>query len=70
MIAPPEMRSPAPALESGLDRADIIRNDAMNTTDTESAEAFAALFVAHRFRLPINVARLVCRLATIGERCA
>ncbi len=70
MIAPPEMRSPAPALASGMDRAGIVRNDRLDTTKQESPEAFAAWFVSRRFGLPSSVAGLVCRLAAIGGRCA
>lgn len=68
MNAPPEMRSPAPALASGLDRAVSVRsNSVVDITKLESPEAFAVAFVAQRYRLTPPLARLVCSLAQIGR---
>lgn len=70
MNAPPEMRSPAPCVNMG-NRAGIVRsNSPVDITLPESEEAFAAAFVARKYRLALPVARLVCDLAVIGRRFA
>ncbi len=70
MNAPPEMRSPAPALASGMDRAGIVRNNNIDTTSLESTEAFAAEYVARRCRVTLPMARVVVALAGIARRIA
>ena len=70
MMAAPEMRSPAPALASGKDRADLgsHHKPEVNPEPSESPADFAARFVANRFRLPLPVAAMVANLAGLAPR--
>jgi hypothetical protein len=70
MTGRPEMRIPARALESAMDRAEIaIRNEASFTIVTPEPEAanFAALYLARRYGLALPLARTVAALASIGR---
>ena len=70
MNAPPEMRGPAPALTSGMDRAGIVRSKIIDTASPESVEVAVARFVARRYRLTPSLATLICTLASVGARVA
>ncbi|MDI9848139.1 hypothetical protein QM467_08760 [Rhodoblastus sp. 17X3] len=69
MTGAPEMRSrPARALASGLDRAEVVRNETILTIASPNAEAdFAALFIARRYRLAMPLAQAVAALAGLGR---
>jgi hypothetical protein len=66
MTGTPEMRSPATALQSG-DRAKGNRNEAFSTMAKPEPEAFAAIFIARRYGLPLPMARTVAALANLGR---
>jgi len=69
MVVPAEMRSPAPALESGLDRAEVNRNDFPFTIARPETEAdLAALYLVWRFGLALPVAQTIAALTNIIGR--
>lgn len=64
-----EMRSPAPRANV-RNRAKVASSSGIEiSTDAMEAEAFAAAFLARRYRLSPCAARLVAHLAAIGGRC-
>lgn len=68
MIGRPEMRSPAPALQSGLDRAKSNRNEAISTiAKPETEENLAAFYLARRFGLALPFAQAIAALANVGR---
>jgi hypothetical protein len=68
MIGAPEMRSPARALESAMDRAEGASNaSAFTIAKPESEANFAALYLARRYGLALPLARTVAALASIGR---
>ena len=71
MSRAPEMRSPAPTLASGKDRAQDIRNETHTSNVRPEAEAdFAADYLAGRFGLSSSLSRIIAALASIGGRFA
>ena len=68
MIGRPEMRSPAPTLQSGKDRAEVNRNENLSTIANMETEAdLAALYLARRYRLALPLARTIAALASLGR---
>ena len=69
-MAHPEKRSPAPALASGKDRANLgsHHKPEFNPEPSDSPADFAARYVANRFRLPLPVAAMVASLAGLEPR--
>jgi hypothetical protein len=67
----PDKRSPAPTDQS-REPGQIAYEPANFTTLGDAAEGalreFPALFVAHKYRLPLAFARVVCELAEIVIR--
>lgn len=71
MIERPEMLSPAPALQSELDRANSNRNEIPFTIASAETEAdMAALYLARRYRLALPLARTIAALARLGSALA
>lgn len=71
MSGAPEMRSPAPTLASGKDRAQDIRNETHFSNVRPEAEAdFAAEYLARRFGLSRSLSQIIAALASIGGRFA
>jgi hypothetical protein len=67
MIGRPDMRSPAPRVNAE-NRAEVIRNDVSFTIARSEPEAnFAALYLAPRFGLALQLARTVATLANFGR---
>jgi hypothetical protein len=63
-----EMRSPAPALASGKDRAEGNHNSNINIIAKPEPEAdFAANYVARRFGLALPMAHAIVTLAGLGR---
>jgi len=62
----------SPATRGGVNRANakIVQADFDVAEGTGDSLAFQAAFIAHRYRLPPRMARLVCHLAAIGGRMA
>ena len=68
MIGRPEMRSPAPTLQSGKDRAEGNRNETPFTIVRSDTEAdLAALYLSRRYRLALPLARTIAALASLGR---
>jgi hypothetical protein len=71
MIGHPEMRSPAPALQSGTGRAEGNRNETLFTIASAETEAdMAALYLARRYRIALPLARTIAALASLGRAFA
>ncbi len=66
----PEMRSPAPTVASGKDRAERSIDNKHTTTTENETEAMATRYVARRLRVPFAFARVVVTLAGLGGRLA
>jgi hypothetical protein len=70
-MSAPQMRSPAPALASGKDRAEVIRNDVSLTTFHPGSEGdFAGIYLVRRFGLALPIARTIAALASLGRAFA
>jgi hypothetical protein len=62
------MRSPAPTLQSGKDRAEGNRNEAPFYIASAETEAdLAALYLSRRYGLVLPLARTIAALASLGR---
>lgn len=70
MIGRSEMRSPAPALQSG-NRAEVNRSEATSTIAGPETEGdLTTLYLARRFRLALPLARTIAAMASLGSAFA
>jgi hypothetical protein len=60
-------KKPAPRANAGSRANKVTRADETSTMKQAALPDFAAMFIAHRFRLPRSVAALVARLAKLAE---
>jgi hypothetical protein len=70
-MKPDKRRSPAPAYQSKEPGHNVLKSDyftSLGDTAEGALRGFPALYVSHKYRLPLAVARVVCELAAIGRR--
>lgn len=68
MRASSHMRSPAPVLANGKDRAEVVRSGFTSIiSNAENENDFAAVYLARRFGLSPCMARTVAALVSLGR---
>lgn len=72
-MKPDKRRSPAAALPSSVPSNNVTSTSDFTTLGAAAEGAlreFPALYIAHKYGLPLAFARVVCELAEIGRRAA
>jgi hypothetical protein len=72
-MKPDKRRSPAPANQSKEPGHNVCKPNHFTTLGDAAEGAlreFPALYIAHKYRLPLAFARVVCELAEIGRKAA